>query len=90
MNHFLQRAKELEPVMQEYRHHLHKYAEAGEYLPKTTTYVMEQLRQIGLVPREICQSGITALIKGGKPGKTIFTSCRYGCSSDGRNKRLTV
>lgn len=72
MNHFLRRAKELEPVMQEYRHHLHKYAEAGEYLPKTTTYVMEQLRQIGLVPREICQSGITALIKGGKPGKTIL------------------
>lgn len=72
MNQFLQRAKELEPAMQEYRHHLHKHAEAGEHLPDTTAYVMEHLRQIGLEPEEICQSGVTALIKGGKPGKTIL------------------
>ncbi len=32
MNRFLQRAKELEAVMQEYRHHLHTHAEAGEHL----------------------------------------------------------
>lgn len=72
MNRFLQRAKELEAVMQEYRHHLHTHAEAGEHLPKTTRYVMEHLRQIGLEPEEICQSGVTALIKGGKSGKTIL------------------
>lgn len=72
MNHFLQRAKELEHMMQEDRHHLHRHAEAGEFLPETTAYVVERLRQIGLIPEEICQSGVTALIKGKKPGKTIL------------------
>lgn len=72
MNHFLQRAKELEHMMQEDRHHLHQHAEAGESLPETTAYVMKRLRQIGLIPEEICQSSVTALIEGKKPGKTIL------------------
>lgn len=72
MNHFLQHAKELEHMMQEDRHHLHQHAEAGESLPETTAYVMKRLRQIGLIPEEICQSSVTALIEGKKPGKTIL------------------
>ena len=30
MNHFLERAKQLEAQMQEDRHYLHKHAKAGE------------------------------------------------------------
>ena len=40
MNHFLERAKQLEAQMQEDRHYLHKHAEAGEHLPETVSYVM--------------------------------------------------
>lgn len=72
MNEFLKRAKELEGEMQKVRRHLHQNAEAGEDLPNTTKYVMDRLREIGLESQEICQSGITALIKGGMPGKTIL------------------
>lgn len=47
MNHFLERAKQLEAQMQEDRHYLHKHAEAGEHLPETVSYVMNRLREIG-------------------------------------------
>lgn len=72
MNEFLSRAKELEPKLREYRHYLHQHAEAGEDLPNTTHYVMEQLKAIGLEPMEICPSGVTALVQGAYPGKTIL------------------
>ena len=72
MNEFLRRAKELEHQMQKDRRYLHQHAEAGEHLPGTTKYVMERLASIGLSPREICDSGITALIEGSSPGKTIL------------------
>ena len=63
---------ELEHQMQKDRRYLHQHAEAGEHLPGTTKYVMERLASIGLSPQEICDSGITALIEGGHPGKTIL------------------
>ena len=72
MNEFLRRAKELEHQMQKDRRYLHQHAEAGKHLPGTTKYVMERLSSIGLSPREICDSGITALIEGSCPGKTIL------------------
>lgn len=72
MNEFLKRAQELEEQMLADRHYLHQNAEAGEDLPNTTKYVMQRLREIGLEPEEICQSGVTALIRGGHPGKTIL------------------
>ena len=37
MNHFLERAKQLEAQMQEDRQYLHKHAEAGEHLPETAS-----------------------------------------------------
>ena len=72
MNQFLRRATELEPQMQKDRRYLHQHAEAGEHLPGTTKYVMERLASIGLSPHEICDSGVTALIEGSRPGKTIL------------------
>ena len=53
MNIFLERAKELEIKIQENRHYLHRHAEAGEYFPNTTKYVMGRLKEIGLAPVEI-------------------------------------
>lgn len=72
MNYFESRANELVPVMTQDRRHIHENAEAGMDLPKTTAYVMNRLEQMGLEPKEICHSGVTAVIEGKKPGKTIL------------------
>ena len=72
MNHFLQRAKELNESMQNDRHYLHQHAEVGNELPITTKYVMDRLKEIGLEPKEICKSGVVAVIEGKKAGKTYL------------------
>lgn len=72
MNKFLKRAQELEASMKSDRHYLHQNAEIGFDLPITTKYVMDRLQEIGLEPKEICKSGVTALIEGKKPGKTYL------------------
>ena len=72
MNKFLKRAQELEASMKSDRHYLHQNAEVGFDLPITTKYVMDRLQEIGLEPKEICKSGVTALIEGKKPGKTYL------------------
>lgn len=72
MNYFLKRAEELTESMLKDRHYLHQHPEVGSDLPETTKYVMARLREIGLEPEEICASGVVALIKGKKPGKTYL------------------
>lgn len=72
MNKFLKRAQELEASMKSDRHYLHQNAEVGFDLPITTKYVMDRLQEIGLEPKEICKSGVTALIEGKKSGKTYL------------------
>ena len=72
MNKFLKRAQELGASMKSDRHYLHQNAEVGFDLPITTKYVMDRLQEIGLEPKEICKSGVTALIEGKKPGKTYL------------------
>ena len=72
MNKFLKRAQELEASMKSDRHYLHQNAEVGFDLPITTKYVMDRLQEIGIEPKEICKSGVTALIEGKKPGKTYL------------------
>ena len=76
MNEFLRRAKELEHQMQKDRRYLHQHAEAGEHLPGTTKYVMERLASIGLSPREICDSGITAL-RAAAPARPYFSELTW-------------
>lgn len=66
------RANELFDSLKKDRHYLHANPELGHDLPVTTKYVMERLTEIGLEPDEICPSGVTATIKGKKPGKTIL------------------
>lgn len=72
MNKFLKRAQELEASMKSDRRYLHQNAEVGFDLPITTKYVIDRLQEIGLEPKEICKSGVTALIEGKKPGKTYL------------------
>lgn len=72
MTEFLEQAKRLEDFMVSSRRYLHQHAELGCDLPKTASFVKEKLKEIGLEPKEICQSGILAEIKGARPGKTIL------------------
>ena len=72
MNQFLKRAMELNNSIQCDRQFIHQNAELGNDLPITSAYVKKRLQEMGLEPKEICKSGITALIKGKKPGKTYL------------------
>jgi len=72
MKDFIRCANELKQELTETRRFLHENAELGDNLPITTNYVMERLESLGLEPKEISKSGITAVIEGGKPGKTIL------------------
>lgn len=72
MKNFIQYANDLKQDLTETRRFLHENAELGDDLSVTTNYVMERLKSLGLEPEEISKAGITAVIKGGKPGKTIL------------------
>lgn len=88
MNEFLTRAKQLQDSMCKDRHYLHQNAEVGNDLPVTTKYVMDRLREIGLEPKEICKSGVTALIQGKKPGKTYLLRADMDALPMGENNDL--
>ena len=72
MNYFVKRSKDLNSSILKDRQFIHQNAELGNDLPITSEYVMERLKEMGLEPQEICKGGITALIKGNKPGKTYL------------------
>ena len=72
MNKFIEQAKLIKEDMIVYRRTIHSNPEVGSKLPKTKTYVIDKLRKFGYDPKEICESGIVATIKGDKPGKTFL------------------
>ena len=72
MNEFLKRAMELNDSIQADREYLHQNAEVGNDLPVTTKYVMDRLASMGIEAKEICKSGVVALIGGKKPGKVYL------------------
>lgn len=72
MKNFMERSFNLKNEIINMRRFLHENAEAGENLPITTQFVINKLKELGLEPEEICNSGVVATIKGKKPGKTIL------------------
>ena len=72
MENFINEAKKIKNELIEYRRTIHKNPEVGENLPKTKAYIMEKLKEFGYEPKEICESGIVAVIEGKKPGKTFL------------------
>lgn len=63
------RALELKDETIAHRRYIHQNAEIGLDLPKTTAYVLAQLKSLGIEP-EMCGHGITATI--GQGSKTIL------------------
>ena len=72
MTDFLSRAQALKEELVRNRRTIHQFGGVGLDLPETTAYVMEQLRQMGLEPVEICKSGVVCCVGGKRPGKTIL------------------
>lgn len=64
--------KELQEYIVGLRRDLHQIPEVGKELPETSAYVAAELDKIGIpYVRSEKDSGILAVIQGGKPGKTI-------------------
>jgi amidohydrolase len=72
MKSFWEQAQAMKQPLIDMRRHIHENAEWGDELPETTRFVMDKLKVLGLEAKEICKSGVSATIKGGKPGKTIL------------------
>lgn len=67
-----QRVKELEPKLIEMRRHFHQHPEIGFQEHKTAQFVSKVLTELQIEHTTgIAETGIVAVIKGGKPGKTI-------------------
>jgi amidohydrolase len=65
-------AREIQPQLIAWRRDLHQMPEPGLATPDTAAYVAEQLRRLGLEVRTgVGGHGVVALLKGGKPGKTL-------------------
>ncbi len=62
----------IQPKLQEWRRHLHQNPELGNREYKTATYIVEQLKGLGLdIQTGIAKTGVVAVLKGGKPGPVI-------------------
>lgn len=70
MKNILQYANSIKSVLINDRRTIHKYPEIGLDLPKTTSYVMKRLQEMGYEPKEISKSGVVATI--GEGPKTIL------------------
>jgi amidohydrolase len=65
-------AKAVEPHVIEWRRHLHANPELSNREVKTADFIAKKLRSWGLeVKTGVAITGVTALLKGGKPGRTI-------------------
>ncbi len=64
--------KKLQEELVRMRRELHQIPEVGDVLPKTRAYVEGKLKEYGIPFTENSHdSGLIAVIKGGKPGKTL-------------------
>ena len=63
---YFKRSEELFSETKENRRYIHKNAETGFELPKTTAFISEKLKSYGINPIP-CGKGITATIGNGKP-----------------------
>ena len=62
----------LQPKIVQWRRDIHQHPELGTHEVRTAKLVADQLRALGLQPKTgIAQTGVTAILKGGKPGPRI-------------------
>lgn len=65
-------SKSLQKQLVAWRRHLHQYPETGLETPKTSAFVADELRKIGLeVKTGVGGHGVTAVLAGARPAKTL-------------------
>jgi len=64
--------KKMEKKIIEHRRQVHMYPELGFKEFKTQKYILDNLKRIGLKGKKVAGTGVVALLKGRKPGKTIL------------------
>jgi amidohydrolase len=67
-----QKATGILPKVIEWRRHIHQHPELSNREFKTAEYIAKHLRTLGLeVQTGIAKTGVTAILKGGKPGPVV-------------------
>jgi amidohydrolase len=65
-------AQSLQPKVLAWRRDIHQHPELGNREVRTSKLVADHLRELGLTPKTgIATTGVTAVLKGGKPGPRI-------------------
>ena len=84
MEHILEEAKRISAEITEWRRHLHQTPELGLETPKTSAYIVQELKKMGVeeIRERVGGWGVAALVKGEKPGKTLAIRAACGpCGS---------
>ncbi|HQO83708.1 MAG TPA: M20 family metallopeptidase [Synergistales bacterium] len=68
-----ERARALNGEIVEWRRHIHKNPETGFETPMTEAFIVERLREMGIeeIRTGVGKHGVTALIKGERPGRVL-------------------
>ncbi|NMA94017.1 MAG: amidohydrolase [Clostridiales bacterium] len=72
MTNYLKEAMAIREKLSHFRREIHRKPEVGMDLPITTAFVVEQLEKHGIKAEKPIDCGVSALIEGGKPGKTLL------------------
>ncbi|MHA2247674.1 MAG: M20 metallopeptidase family protein [Candidatus Hodarchaeales archaeon] len=64
-------AKQLESYVIEKRRHIHMHPETSYEEEKTASYIEDELHKIGYKTQRIAKTGVLAILKGTKEGKTV-------------------
>ena len=70
MDSFLERARELEDELVQTRRTIHHFGGTGFDIRETSDFVFDKLKEYGLEPRKLCDTGVVCTI--GNGGKTIL------------------
>lgn len=66
------KAQAIQSSLVEWRRHIHQNPELGNREFKTSTYIVQQLKGLGLeIKTGIAKTGVVAILKGDKPGPCI-------------------
>ena len=68
---FLQEAQTLSPWLTELRRDFHRRPEHGNKEFHTSAYICRALESMGLEPKRLLETAVTAELQGGRPGPTI-------------------
>ena len=65
-------AKDIEPKVTEWRHHIHENPELSNREYNTAAYITAHLESLGLeVKTGVAKTGVVGILKGGKPGPVV-------------------